>query len=222
MQMNISLNLDFNLGPCFRAKTLMQLLSLALITSCSHYCPPGVAAPLADKPSTTKTVSVTRAAATATTGDKSSQKVATSAIDPSVIDPVRQLQQISAAVKASRVELSSIAAELDKVNHELDRFEGKPAKDIDRKQFALLGDRFNSTLARSGAVEKKVSQSLAKSLKDIDNVKAALKRIQSERLVNKNTKHALSDSELKECLKDLSDLDKTVRELQTSLKDAEK
>ncbi len=143
-------------------------------------------------------------------------------IDPSVIDPVRQLQLISAAVKASRMELSAIAAELDKVNLELDKFEGKPAKDIDRKQFTALGDRFNNTLARSEAVEKKVSQSLAKSLKDIGNVKAALKRIQSQRLTDKNAKKVLSDSELKECLKDLGDLDKTVRELQTSLQEPQK
>jgi len=141
------------------------------------------------------------------------------AIDPSVIDPVRQLQLISAAVKASRMELSAIAAELEKVNLELDKFEGKPAKDINRKQFAVLGNRFNATLARSETVEKKVSQSLAKSLKDIDNVKATLKRIQAQRLTDKNAKKVLSDSELKECLKDLTDLDKTVRELQNSLKD---
>ncbi len=153
---------------------------------------------------------------------KSKAPAQPSVIDPSVIDPVRQLQLISAAVKASRMELSAIAAELDKVNLELDKFEGKPAKDIDRKQFAALGDRFNNTLARSEAVEKKVSQSLAKSLKDIGSVKAALKRIQSQRLTDKNAKRVLSDSELKECLKDLGELDKTVRELQTSLQEPAK
>ncbi|CAN5210617.1 hypothetical protein BH11CYA1_BH11CYA1_32100 [soil metagenome] len=145
-------------------------------------------------------------------------------IDPSVIDPVGQLQKISAQVKASSTELETIASELDKLNAELDKLEGKTAKNIDRKQFAALEKRFDLTLARSAAVEKKVGLSLGKSLKDIDNVRMALKKVEQERLQNKGKgpKPILSDRDLKECLKDLADLDKTVRELQTNLKDNQK
>lgn len=146
-----------------------------------------------------------------------------SSIDPSVVDPVGQLQKISAQVKASSIELESIAAELDKLNGELDKLEGKTAKDIDRKQFAALEKRFDITLARSAAVEKKVGLSLSKSLKDIDNVRIALKKVeherQQDRLKGKKLTPILSDKDLKECLKDLTDLDKTVRELQANLKD---
>ncbi len=146
-----------------------------------------------------------------------------SQIDPSVVDPVGQLQKISAQVKASSVELESIAAELDKLNGELDKLEGKTAKDIDRKQFAALEKRFDLTLARSTAVEKKVGLSLGKSLKDIDSVRNALKKVEQERqqdrLKGKKLTPILSDKDLKECLKDLTDLDKTVRELQANLKD---
>lgn len=144
-------------------------------------------------------------------------------IDPSVVDPVGQLQKISAQVKASSNELESIAAELDKLNGELDKLEGKTAKDIDRKQFAALEKRFDLALARSTAVEKKVGLSLGKSLKDIDSVRIALKKVendrQQDRLKGKKLNPILSDKDLKECLKDLTDLDKTVRELQANLKD---
>lgn len=154
---------------------------------------------------------------------KTEVKAQVSLIDPSVVDPVGQLQKISAQVKASSIELESIAAELDKLNGELDKLEGKTAKDIDRKQFAALEKRFDLTLARSTAVEKKVGLSLSKSLKDIDNVRSALKKVehdrQQERLKGKKLKPILSDKDLKECLKDLTDLDKTVRELQANLKD---
>ena len=148
----------------------------------------------------------------------------TAQIDPSVIDPVGQLQKISAQVKASSTELETIATELDKLNAELDKLEGKTAKNIDRKQFAALEKRFDITLARSAAVEKKVGLSLSKSLKDIDNVRFALKKVEQARLQNKGKgpKPILSDRDLKECLKDLADLDKTVRELQASLKDNQK
>lgn len=155
------------------------------------------------------------------------QPVKTSApIDPSVVDPVGQLQKISAQVKASSAELETIAAELDKLNGELDKLEGKTAKNIDRKQFAALEKRFDVTLARSAAVEKKVGLSLGKSLKDIDNVRAALKKVEHDRQVDrqkgKKPIAILSDKDLKECLKDLADLDKTVRELQANLKDNQK
>lgn len=154
---------------------------------------------------------------------KTEIKAQVSLIDPSVVDPVGQLQKISGQVKASSIELESIAAELDKLNGELDKLEGKTAKDIDRKQFAALEKRFDLTLARSTAVEKKVGLSLSKSLKDIDNVRSALKKVehdrQQERLKGKKLKPILSDKDLKECLKDLTDLDKTVRELQANLKD---
>lgn len=144
-------------------------------------------------------------------------------IDPSVIDPVGQLQKISAQVKASSRELESVASELDKLNGELDKLEGKTAKDIDRKQFAALEKRFDLALARSASVEKKVGLSLDKSLIDIDNVRIALKKVeqdrQQDRLKGKKLTPILSDKDLKECLKDLADLDKTVRELQANLKD---
>ena len=146
-----------------------------------------------------------------------------SQIDPSVVDPVGQLQKISAQVKASSIELESIASELDKLNGELDKLEGKTAKNIDRKQFAALEKRFDLTLARSTAVEKKVGLSLGKSLKDIESVRIALKKVehdrQQDRLKGKKLTPILSDKDLKECLKDLADLDKTVRELQANLKD---
>ncbi|MFA7336649.1 MAG: hypothetical protein WC028_07665 [Candidatus Obscuribacterales bacterium] len=154
---------------------------------------------------------------------KTEIKAQVSLIDPSVVDPVGQLQKISGQVKASSIELESIAAELDKLNGELDKLEGKTAKDIDRKQFAALEKRFDLTLARSTAVEKKVGLSLSKSLKDIDNVRSALKKVerdrQQDRLKGKKLTPILSDKDLKECLKDLTDLDKTVRELQANLKD---
>ena len=144
-------------------------------------------------------------------------------IDPSVIDPVGQLQKISAQVKASSGELESVASELDKLNGELDKLEGKTAKDIDRKQFAALEKRFDLALARSASVEKKVGLNLGKSLIDIDNVRIALKKVeqdrQQDRLKGKKLTPILSDKDLKECLKDLADLDKTVRELQANLKD---
>lgn len=157
---------------------------------------------------------------------KTSAPVDPSPIDPSVVDPVGQLQKISAQVKASSAELETIAAELDKLNGELDKLEGKTAKNIDRKQFAALEKRFDVTLARSAAVEKKVGLSLGKSLKDIDNVRAALKKVEHDRQVDrqkgKKPIAILSDKDLKECLKDLADLDKTVRELQANLKDNQK
>jgi hypothetical protein len=144
-------------------------------------------------------------------------------IDPSVIDPVGQLQKISAQVKASSSELESVASELDKLNGELDKLEGKTAKDIDRKKFASLEKRFDLALARSASVEKKVGLSLSKSLIDIDNVRIALKKVeqdrQQDRLKGKKLTPILSDKDLKECLNDLADLDKTVRELQANLKD---
>ncbi len=160
--------------------------------------------------------------ATAKPADKAPTKPVAQ-IDPSVIDPVGQLQKISAQVKASSGELESVASELDKLNGELDKLEGKTAKDIDRKQFAALEKRFDLALARSASVEKKVGLNLGKSLIDIDNVRIALKKVeqdrQQDRLKGKKLTPILSDKDLKECLKDLADLDKTVRELQANLKD---
>ena len=145
-----------------------------------------------------------------------------STIDSTVIDPVARLAQISKQVKASSTELSAIATELDKLMAELDKMEGKPAKDIDRAHFARLEKRFNTALAQSEAVEKKVGQSLSGNLKDIATVRAVLKNVEAERRQNKNIKKVMSDAELKECLKDLSDLDATVRELLNNLKDSKK
>lgn len=150
---------------------------------------------------------------------KAVKQPAKAVLDPTVIDPVARLSQISSQVKASRVELSAIAGELDKLMAELDKMEGKPAKDIDRAHFAQLEKRFKSALTRSEAVEKKVGQSLAGNLKDIDNIRNVLKKIQVERAKNSGAKKVLSDAELKECLKDLNDLDATVRELLKNLND---
>lgn len=52
-------------------------------------------------------------------------------------------------------------------------------------------------------------------------MRTVLKQIAANRAKNKNTKRILSDQDLKGCLEDLSDLEKTVKQLQASLKDEE-
>ncbi len=48
------------------------------------------------------------------------------ALDPSVIDPVGKLAEISSSVAQSSSELSSISAALDKLNYDLEHLQKEP------------------------------------------------------------------------------------------------
>jgi hypothetical protein len=112
-------------------------------------------------------------------------------LDPSVIDPVGKLAEISASVSQSSNELTAISQDLDKLTKE--------------------------TIARSYDVEKRVKDSLTKSQADIENVRLALTSIQSERAGGAARRPVMTDDEINECLKDLNDLSATIKSLQLSL-----
>lgn len=144
-------------------------------------------------------------------------------IDPSVIDPVGKLREISSSVARSAKELEKVGDDLDKLNKDLDGLDKKSQKEtkISQKDFLVLEHKYHQTIDRSEAIEKRVTNALGQNLKDIDAVRTVLKQIAANRAKNKNTKRILSDQDLKGCLEDLSDLEKTVKQLQASLKDEE-
>src|SRR5471030_2784935 len=63
-------------------------------------------------------------------------------LDPSVIDPVGKLHQISEAVSQSSNELASISQALDKLNDELARVEKARAGKVTKASFQALQKRF--------------------------------------------------------------------------------
>jgi chromosome segregation ATPase len=144
-------------------------------------------------------------------------------IDPSVIDPVGKLRDISNSVARSAKELERVGDDLDKLNKDLDGLDKKSQKEtkISQKDFLVLEHKYHQTIDRSEAIEKRVTNALGQNLKDIEAVRTVLKQIAANRAKNKNTKRILSDQELKGCLEDLSDLEKTVKQLQASLRDDE-
>lgn len=144
-------------------------------------------------------------------------------LDPSVIDPVGKLSEISNSVAQSTKELEKVGDELDKLNKDLDGLGKKSHKDKKptQKDFMVMEHRYHQTIQHSEDIEKRIALTLGQNLKDIQAVRSALKKIESERLHAKNTKRILSDKDLRECLVDLDDLEKTVKQLQDSLKDEE-
>jgi chromosome segregation ATPase len=143
------------------------------------------------------------------------------ALDPSVIDPVGKLAEISASVSRSSSELTAISKALDKLNDELAQVEKEKPGKVTKASFEALQKRYNDTIARSYIVEKRVKDSLAKSQLDIGNVHRALKAIQSERVAGSTHKPVMTDAEISECLKDLDDERATIKALQQSLVDDE-
>jgi hypothetical protein len=142
-------------------------------------------------------------------------------LDPSVIDPVGKLAEISSSVAQSSKELTSISQALDKLNDELARVEKERPDKVTKASFEALQKRFKDTIARSYVVEKKVKDSLAQSQTDIENVHRALKAIQAERLAGTGRKAVMTDAEIAECLRDLDDERATIKALQQSLVDDE-
>lgn len=144
-------------------------------------------------------------------------------IDPSVIDPVGKLREISASVARSSKELEKVGDELDKLNKDLDGLDKKSQNDkkLTQKDFLVLEHKYHQTIDRSEAIEKQVTSALGQNLKDIENVRVVLKQIAADRTKNKNSKHILSDGDLQECLQNLGELETTVKQLQASLKDEE-
>jgi len=143
----------------------------------------------------------------------------TTALDPSVIDPVGKLAQISNSVAQSSSQLTSISQDLDHLNDELARVERERPVKVTRAYLDGLEKRFKETIARSYVVEKRVKDSLAKSQSDIDNVHKVLSSIRAERAAGTGRKAVMTDSEIAECLKDLEDLRATIKALQQSLVD---
>jgi uncharacterized phage infection (PIP) family protein YhgE len=142
-------------------------------------------------------------------------------LDPSVIDPVGKLHEISDSVSQSSNELTSISQALDKLNDELAKVEKERPGKVTKASFEALQKRFKDTIDRSYVVEKRVKDSLAKSQTDIENVHRALKAIQTERAGGTSRKAVMTDSEIAECLKDLDDERATIKALQQSLVDDE-
>jgi hypothetical protein len=140
-------------------------------------------------------------------------------LDPSVIDPVGKLHEISNSVSQSSSELASISQALDKLNDELARVEKERPAKVTKASFESLQKRFKDTIDRSYVVEKRVKDSLAQSQRDIENVYKALQAIQAERAGGTTRKTVMTDSEIAECLKDLDDERATIKALQQSLVD---
>jgi hypothetical protein len=150
-----------------------------------------------------------------------SQRTQGAMLDPSVIDPVGKLHEISNSVSQSSSELTSISQALDKLNDELARVEKERPAKVTKASFESLQKRFKDTIDRSYVVEKRVKDSLAQSQRDIENVYKALKNIQAERVAGTARKAVMTDAEIAECLKDLDDERATIKALQESLVDDE-
>jgi len=143
------------------------------------------------------------------------------ALDPTVIDPVGKLSQISAEVSHSSSELSEISKALDQLNDELARVEKEKPTRVTKASLDALQKRFKDTIDRSYVVEKKVTDSLAKSQTDVENVRQALIAIRNERAAGSSRRAVMTDAEIGECLKDLDDLSHTIKALKQSLVDDE-
>jgi len=141
------------------------------------------------------------------------------ALDPTVIDPVGKLAEISHSVSQSSNELSAISKALDELNEELARVEKERPTKVTKASLDALQKRFKDTIDRSYVVEKKVTDSLAKSQTDVENVRQALISIRKERAAGSSRRAVMTDAEINECLKDLDDLGKTIAALKQSLVD---
>ena len=141
------------------------------------------------------------------------------AIDPSVIDPVGKLAEISSHVSQSSNELAAISQALSQLDNEISNVDKKNGGKVSKASLDSLQKRFKATIARSYVVEKRVKDSLAKSQADIKNVRLALTAIQKDRASGNTRRPVMSDAEINECLKDLEDLSATIKDLQKSLVD---
>ncbi len=135
-------------------------------------------------------------------------------------DPVSKMSELTARVSKRAKELESVANQLDQVSDELDRVEKLPAKALSPAKFADLEKRFKAAVKRSEEVENQVKAELDGTLVDIGKVKQTLKSIAEERKQNKKTMSpGLSDEELKECQKNILELEKSAKELKAVVTD---
>ncbi len=134
-------------------------------------------------------------------------------------DPVGKLNQLTTSVRKRAKELEDIAKDLDKVSAEIDEVEKLPPKSLSKEKFADIEKRFQSTIKRSEDLEKVVKGELDKTSGEIVQVRKALDTIATERKNGAKPASNLSDEELKECNKNLNDLEKTVVELKAVLSD---
>ena len=135
-------------------------------------------------------------------------------------DPVSKMSELTARVSKRAKELESVANQLDQVSDELDRVEKLPAKALSPAKFADLEKRFKAAVKRSEEVENQVKAELDETLVDIGKVKHTLNSIAEERKLNKKTlSPGLSDEELKECQKNILELEKSAKELKAVVAD---
>lgn len=135
-------------------------------------------------------------------------------------DPVSKMSELTTRVSKRAKELESVANQLDQVSDELDRVEKLPAKALSPAKFAELEKRFKAAVKRSEEVENQVKAELDGTLVDIGKVKQTLNCIAEERKQNKKTiSPGLSDEELKECQKNILELEKSAKELKAVVTD---
>ena len=134
-------------------------------------------------------------------------------------DPVGTLNLMTKQVASRAHELEAIADDLDKVSKEIDEFEKLPAKSVSQAKFALLDKKFKATISESEALEKKARSEFGQNLKKIAEVRACLDSIAADRKSGKKPVTNLTDSEIKDCRKNLDELEKTVIELSRAVDD---
>lgn len=134
-------------------------------------------------------------------------------------DPVGSLNLMTKQVASRAHELEAIADDLDKVSKEIDEFEKLPAKSINQAKFALLDKKFKAKVSASEALEKKARSEFGLNLKKIAEVRANLDSIATDRKSGKKPVTNLTDAEIKDCRKNLDELEKTVIELSRAVDD---
>lgn len=134
-------------------------------------------------------------------------------------DPVGKLNQLTVSVRKRAKELEDIAKDLDKVSAEIDEVEKLPPKSLSKEKFADIEKRFQATIKRSEDLEKVVKGELDVTSGEIVQVRKTLESIATDRKNGAKPASSLSDEELKECNKNLNDLEKTVAELKSVLDD---
>lgn len=142
-----------------------------------------------------------------------------SAQTSAAVDPVGKLREISDSVGKSAKELESVATDLDKLSDELDALEKLPPGPGSRKKVEELELRFKTTIKRSETVEKKARTALDDNDKEIASLRKALTSVKSARKAE-NGATAMSDPDIKECLKNLDDIESTVKDLRKALDDS--
>lgn len=134
-------------------------------------------------------------------------------------DPVGTLNQMTKQVASRAHELEAIADDLDKVSKEIDEFEKLPAKSVSQAKFALLDKKFKATISASEALEKQARSEFSQSLKKIGEVRSSLDSIANDRKSGKKPVTNLTDAEIKDCRKNLDELEKTVLDLSRAVED---